>query len=422
MFVPEDKSVVRDQAYSRKSVVAIEKHNERRNKNYGNADVVLERSEYNIHFKPPPKSYIKEFDRLVENGEIRTTGLKKDNPNIMGEMIFDINTRYFERNGGYDFAKQFYNEAYKFAVEIVGDEKYILSAVMHADERNSAVSDEFGKDVYHHHLHVVYIPVREKVKYFSKRSVRAGEEKERFMQVSHANMWDSIKAEDKKAKYSYSVLQDKFFEHMRGAGFEGFERGERGSTAEHLSVLEFKTAQEQERMARVIKEVAFQSGLYDEFVKQNEQKAAELASIEKKIGTSKRVMRLSKKLDNMGKSVPVLRQRILTSEEFDELKGLARQGVEKGSEIEQLRAENAKLRGQVNYWKKLYADLNERFEIFQAKQREFKESVKEFLEAVAHAPKRVCDFIAEVLHEKHEQEAQTEAEKPKKNQDWEIEM
>ncbi len=42
--------------------------------------------------------------------------------------------------------------------EIIGGEQYILSAVMHADERNRAMSDALGQDVYHYHLHVVYIP------------------------------------------------------------------------------------------------------------------------------------------------------------------------------------------------------------------------------------------------------------------------
>ena len=44
-------------------------------------------------------------------------------------------------------------------------------------------------------------------------------------------------------------MQDRFFEHMQAAGFEGFERGERGSTAEHLSVIEYKTKKESERLA-----------------------------------------------------------------------------------------------------------------------------------------------------------------------------
>ena len=53
--------------------------------------------------------------------------------------------------------------------EIVGGEQYILSAVMHADERNRAMSDALGQDVYHYHLHVVYIPVVEKQILWSKR-------------------------------------------------------------------------------------------------------------------------------------------------------------------------------------------------------------------------------------------------------------
>ncbi len=48
---------------------------------------------------------------------------------------------------------------------------------------------------------------------------------------------------------SYSLLQDRFFEHMRAAGFNDFDRGERGSTAEHLSVIEYKTKKESERLA-----------------------------------------------------------------------------------------------------------------------------------------------------------------------------
>ena len=36
-------------------------------------------------------------------------------------------------------AKQFYEDAYKAAVKIAGGEQYILSAVMHADERNRAM-------------------------------------------------------------------------------------------------------------------------------------------------------------------------------------------------------------------------------------------------------------------------------------------
>ena len=52
----------------------------------------------------------------------------------------------------------------------IGGEQYVLSAVMHADERNKALSEELGRDVYHYHLHVVYVPVVEKEIYYRKNN------------------------------------------------------------------------------------------------------------------------------------------------------------------------------------------------------------------------------------------------------------
>ena len=71
--------------------------------------------------------------RWKKDGVISTRGLESD-ANLYGELIFDVNSAYFYNHGGYEFAKQFYEDAYKAAVEIVGSEQYILSAVMHADE------------------------------------------------------------------------------------------------------------------------------------------------------------------------------------------------------------------------------------------------------------------------------------------------
>ena len=149
-------TVVCNNPISRNEIGAIERHDERKNENYTNVDVVLEQSENNVYFKRCENTYLQTFDDMVTDKVISTRGLKED-AHIMGEMIFDVNTRYFEDNGGYEFAKEFYEKAYKFAVDLVGDERYILSAVMHADEQNKAISDELGKEVYHYHLHVVYI-------------------------------------------------------------------------------------------------------------------------------------------------------------------------------------------------------------------------------------------------------------------------
>ena len=162
-------TVVRNNPISRSEVGAVERHDERKNENYSNVDVVLEQSENNVYFHQPHMTYLQIFDDMLRRNEISTRGLKED-AHIMGEMIFDVNTRYFEENGGYEFAKEFYKKAYEFAIKQVGGKQHIISAVMHADERNKPLSDELGKDIYHYHLHVVYIPVVQKEIYFSKRS------------------------------------------------------------------------------------------------------------------------------------------------------------------------------------------------------------------------------------------------------------
>ena len=50
---------------------------------------------------------------------------------------------------------------------------------------------------------------------------------------------------------SYSVLQDDFFNFMRAAGYTDVERGELGSTEEHLTVTQFKVQAEQQRLSLI---------------------------------------------------------------------------------------------------------------------------------------------------------------------------
>lgn len=126
-----------------------QQHNEREKESYVNQDIVPERSHLNVHFKQPDSGYLEQFEQMVADGIISTRGIKEDAFRY-GELIFDVNSAYFFNHGGYDFAKQFYHDAYQAAIKIVGGEQYILSAVMHADERNRAMSEALGQDVYHY--------------------------------------------------------------------------------------------------------------------------------------------------------------------------------------------------------------------------------------------------------------------------------
>ena len=278
-----DRTSVRNVNLTAKEIGETQEHNEREKESYSNPDIVPERTHLNIHFKEPTAGYAEVFENMVADGVISTRGLKAD-AKLYGELVFDVNSAYFDNHGGYEYAKKFYADAYKAAVEIVGGEQYILSAVMHADERNRAMSEALGKDVFHYHLHVVYIPVVEKQILWSKRckdKSLIGTVKETVMQVSSSKKWISSPALDEQGnamrrkdgkpilRTSYSILQDNFFNAIRSAGYTDVERGERGSTEEHLSVTQFKVMREQERL--------------EQLTVQTQQKEQQAASLEKKI-------------------------------------------------------------------------------------------------------------------------------------------
>ena len=163
-----DRTSVRNLAVSDKAVGNTQQHNEREKDSYRNPDIIPQRTAWNIHFKKPTASYTDLFAQLETAGTISTRGLKPDATHYC-ELVFDVNSAYFDNHGGYEFAKQFYEDAYQAAVQIVGGEQYILSAVMHADEINRAMTEALGREVYHYHLHVVYVPVVEKQILWSKR-------------------------------------------------------------------------------------------------------------------------------------------------------------------------------------------------------------------------------------------------------------
>lgn len=181
-----DRTSVRNANLTRTQIGNTQRHNEREKDAYTNPDIVPERTALNIHFKKPSGGYAEMFAQMEADKVISTRGLKAD-ACLYGELIFDVNSAYFDNHGGYEFAKQFYTDAYRSAIEIVGGEQFILSAVMHADERNRAMSEALGRDVYHYHLHVVYIPVVEKQILWSKRckdKSLVGTVKETITQVS----------------------------------------------------------------------------------------------------------------------------------------------------------------------------------------------------------------------------------------------
>ena len=422
-----DRTVARNQGLETPADVAkVQEHNEREKDSYSNQDIVPERTSLNVHFKAPTDDYVKMFEQMEQDGVISTRGLKPDAVKY-GELIFDVNSAYFYNHGGYEFAKQFYADAYKAAVEIVGGEQYILSAVMHADERNRAMSEALGEDVYHYHLHVVYIPVVKKQILWSKRckdEALRGTVKEVITQVSRSKKWESkpvlgengnpmLNAKGKKIlKSSYSVLQDDFFNFMRTAGYTDVERGERGSTEEHLTVTQFKVQAEQQRLEAVTGQVAQAEQSLENAKAATEKQKRKLKALQKETKTAKTLALTVQDIEAMGKKATFGNNITLTPDECRTLKDYAVSSFAEKAEKIKYKQKFEQAEKSAKTWKQRYDALHEQYQ-------ELKKKAQPFLDALEIASERVRAFLDVVLSKgKETQEHEHTARK--RGQDMEL--
>ena len=386
-------SVIRVEKITAEGAQKNERHNERKNESYANLNVDTKRIVFNIHFKDTGDlTYNEYFQKLIDEGQISTRG-QKAGATIFNELVVDVNTRYFEEHGGYEYAKQFYKEAYHFACEIYG-ENNIVSAVMHADEINKAVSEELEKPVYHYHLHIVAIPTVRKEILWSKRckdEALRGTVKEVINQVSHSKKWkNTVPLLDKNGqqvtdKYgkpvfrkSYSVLQDKLFEHMTNAGFTGFERGEIGSTTENLSSLDYQIQKDKERLANI---------------------QGRIEAEQKRYEPVREVHKTMTEIEGMGQKT-ITGKIAIPKDDYQKLTALAKEGITSRKEIDDLR-------GRVSYYQEKYFSAAAAAERLQEKYDRLKEMCRPFLQATEHFPELVEVFVEkvkELFRTKEEQE------------------
>ena len=421
-----DRTSVRNLAVSDKAVGNTQQHNEREKDSYRNPDIIPQRAAWNVHFKKPTASYTDLFSQLETAGTISTRGLKPDATHYC-ELVFDVNSAYFDNHGGYEFAKQFYADAYQAAVQIVGGEQYILSAVMHADEINRAMTEALGREVYHYHLHVVYVPVVEKQILWSKRckdEALRGTVKEIITQVSRSKKWESkpvlgedgnpmLNAKGKKIlKSSYSVLQDDFFNFMRNAGYTDVERGERGSTEEHLTVTQFKVQAEQQRLEAVTGQVAQAEQSLEDAKSATEKQKKKLEALQKETKTAKTIALTVQDIEAMGKKSSITGNVSLTPDQCDTLKRYAVNGIIANADNKRLKEKLASAEKTASIWKQRYDALNEKYQ-------ELKKKAQPYLDALEIASERVRAFISAVLARgKETRELKTPARK--RGQDMEI--
>ena len=375
-------SVARVETYTRASIVKAERHNERKNKSYSNMNVDLTQTQKNMHYKKCKSTYNERLKEMIDDGEISLRGLK-DNAKVFDEIIFDINSDYFEQNGGYEFAKRFYEKAFHFAEKEMGTDN-IISAVMHADELNTALSEVYHKPIYHYHLHVIAIPVVKKEITWSKRckdKSLIGTTKEIINQVSHSKKWKSeqltdnlgnpIYDENGKTKLikSYSLLQDRFFQYMSDSGYRGFIRGIKGSTKEHLTDLEFKIKKETEKLEKITNSVDEKKSNFDNY------------------------MQFDKQIDdisNLGKQKKFSKKIELEPNDYETLTQYAKKGIVADKKIYERDTRIENLRNTLNRWIEKYDGLVEK--------------TKDYFHAIKLAPQRVAEFFKSLFDKEKQDE------------------
>ena len=293
-------SVARVETYTRASIVKAERHNERKNESYSNMNVDLIQTPNNVHYKKCKKTYNEKLKEMIDDGEISLRGLK-DNAKVFDEIIFDINSDYFEQNGGYEFAKGFYEKAFHFAEREMGADN-IISAIMHADELNTALSEEYGKPIYHYHLHVIAIPVVQKEIKYSKRckdKSLIGTTKEIINQVSHSKKWKS----------------------------------------EHLTDLEFKIKKETEKLEKITNSVNEKQSNFDNYMQYDKQ---------------------IDDISNLGKQKKFSKKIELEPNDYETLTQYAKKGIVADKEIYERDTRIENLRNTLNKWIEKYDGLVEK--------------------------------------------------------------
>ena len=219
-------AIIRNKNYKMNTVPLMERHNERLNHNYSNKDIDLSRTSENYHLKRiKTETYQQEFERIRTRqelkGNLRLHGEKQST--VLCEFVITSDKDFFDRLGT-DRTKRFFQDAYDFVTAKAGGEQYILSAVVHMDEATP-------------HMHVAFIPVID-------GKDRKGSPCKR---INCSEFW--------KGRDSYSRLQDEYYDFITSRGYD-LERGEKGSTAEHLSVAEYKLKKTEKRLTAMTEQIA----------------------------------------------------------------------------------------------------------------------------------------------------------------------
>ncbi|MFR0922921.1 MAG: MobV family relaxase [Clostridia bacterium] len=184
-------AIIRNDKLTRVDAQGAYIHNDRRSKGHSNKDIDPTRTHLNFWCKKNELTYIKEFDKMKKEYDLK--GTIRSNSNIMCEMMITSDNAFFNKIG-LEETKRYFRESYKFVCNYKNlGEKYIVSATVHLDETTP-------------HMHFIYIPVIH----------TKDKEGKDIDKICCRDFW--------KGRDSYRQLQNAFHKYITSKGFD-LERG-----------------------------------------------------------------------------------------------------------------------------------------------------------------------------------------------------
>lgn len=184
-------AIIRNDKLTRVKAQGSYIHNDRRSKGHSNKDIDPTRTHLNFWCKKNELTYIKEFDKMKKEYDLK--GTIRSNSNIMCEMMITSDNAFFDKIG-LEETKRYFKESYKFVCNYKNlGEKYIVSAAVHLDETTP-------------HMHLVYMPVIH----------TKDKEGKDIDKICCRDFW--------KGRDSYRQLQNAFHKYITSKGFD-LERG-----------------------------------------------------------------------------------------------------------------------------------------------------------------------------------------------------
>lgn len=262
---------------------ALQRHNQRENKNYGNEEIDHSRTHLNYDFLNPERiKYTDKIDQIIKEGynglrQIRSDAIK----HVDGIITSD---KYFFDRLTPDKQKQFFKDSLDFIKKEYG-EKNLLYATVHLDEKTP-------------HMHFGFVPLTDNGR-LSAKDVLGN-------------------------KKALSVLQDRFNDFVNQKGY-GLERGEVRSGVKHIPMQEYKEIMLNQRVDDLQKEVTTLQNNIDKLAK-IEQKIKNVEDIDDKIKKGLFTDKVT-----------------IDKTDFEAFKDLAKSGIATHDKLEELKKANAEI-------------------------------------------------------------------------------